>query len=370
MTTAPVHEVDEVLASFPVALRAAGVPITMDRTQAFLRACAILGADHQVAVYWAGRSTLCGNIEDLERYDRMFTAWFGGQALAPLSPRDSVRRVAQADLSNDSAEEGDGDDAAVVRAAASSTEVLRHRDVAELSPRERAEVTRLFATLRPRAPRRRSARRRPARRGDIDARRTLRDELRRGGEPAQLRFRRRSTKTRRVVVLIDVSGSMGPYADSLLRLAHVVCRGNPARTEVFTFSTRLTRVTRAVRMRDGEAALKAAGETVPDWSGGTRLGEAIGAFLDRWGQRGLARGAVVLIMSDGWERGDSTQLGEQMQRLHRLAHSVVWVNPHQGKTGYQPVQGGIVAALPFVDHFIAGHSLATFEAALEVMADA
>ena len=365
------HAPEEVLASFAVALRSAGVPVTMDRTQAFLGAVAALGADDQSRVYWAGRATLCGCLDDLDRYDQLFLAWFGGQGLAAAKPRESLRRVAQADLGNDSDGDGAGaDDQTVLRAAASSAEVLRHRDVADLTPAERAELARLFGTLRPVAPRRSSPRRRPSRRGEIDARRTLREELRHGGEPARLRHRGRSTRARRVVVLVDVSGSMGPYADSLLRWAHVVTGVNRARTEVFTVGTRLTRVTRAMRLRDGDKALAAAGETVPDWSGGTRLGEALQAFLDRWGQRGVARGAVVVILSDGWERGDSVHLGEQMQRLHRLAHKVVWVNPHQGKPGYAPVQGGIVAALPFVDALIAGHSMATFEKALEVVADA
>jgi uncharacterized protein with von Willebrand factor type A (vWA) domain len=123
-------------------------------------------------------------------------------------------------------------------------------------------------------------------------------------------------------------------------------------------------------LRDPERAIVAAGETVPDWSGGTRLGETLRIFLDRWGQRGLARGAVVIVFSDGWERGDTTVLGEQMERLRRVAHRVVWVNPHVGKAGYQPVQQGIVAALPHVDHLVAGHSLATFAELVEVVADA
>jgi uncharacterized protein with von Willebrand factor type A (vWA) domain len=177
-------------------------------------------------------------------------------------------------------------------------------------------------------------------------------------------------RPRRIVLLVDVSGSMAPYADSLLRFAHVVTTANRGRTEVFTIGTRVTRVTRAMRLREGEAAVRAAGRTVPDWSGGTRLGDALHAFLDRWGQRGLARGAVVVIMSDGWERGDAAHLGEQMQRLHRLAHRVVWANPHRGKAGYAPVQTGIVAALPHVDDFVAGHSMAAFEEVLEVVARA
>jgi hypothetical protein len=199
------------------------------------------------------------------------------------------------------------------------------------------------------------------------------------GEPADLAWRTRGTRPRRVVLLVDVSGSMSPYADALLRLAHRFLvagssRGGPGgrapRVEVFTVGTRITRVTRALHQRDVERAVLAAGQAVPDWSGGTRLGETLKVFLDRWGQRGMARGAVVVICSDGWERGDATLLGEQMHRLHRLAHRVVWVNPHRGKAGYQPVQQGIVAVLPSVDDFLAGHSLHTFAELVEVVADA
>ncbi len=365
------HPATEVFGAFCTALRAAGVPVTTDRAHEFLRAVAVLGADDQQGVYWAGRATLCGEPDDLARYDQVFAAWFSGQALRPRSPREPASRVPQADLGADAADGDDGDeDPAAVHAAASTTEVLRHRDIAELSASERAALARMFAGLHPRPPQQSTARRRTARRGAVDARRTLREELQHGGEPARLRYHDRSTRPRRIVVLIDVSGSMGPYADSMLRWAHRLTRANVARTEVFTIGTRLTRVTRAMRVRDGEAALQAAGDTVPDWSGGTRLGESLQVFCDRWGQRGLARGAVVVILSDGWERGDATLLAEQMQRLHRLAHRIVWINPHRGKAGYQPVQSGITAALPYVDDFIAGHSMATFADALEVIARA
>jgi hypothetical protein len=174
-----------------------------------------------------------------------------------------------------------------------------------------------------------------------------------------------------VVLLVDVSGSMSAYADALLRLAHRVLRSGMAgggRVEVFTIGTRLTRLTPALRAhRDPDAALRAAGELVPDWSGGTRLGEVLRAFADRWGQRGLARGAVLVICSDGWERGDVDLLTGQVERLRRLSHRLVWVNPHRGKAGYLPVQQGIVAVLPHVDDFVAGHSLAAFEEVLEVV---
>jgi uncharacterized protein with von Willebrand factor type A (vWA) domain len=153
---------------------------------------------------------------------------------------------------------------------------------------------------------------------------------------------------------------MQPYADPLLRFAHAAARRRPG-TEVFTVGTRLTRVSREMRARDANSALAAVSRAVPDWSGGTRLGELLKAFLDRWGQRGVARGAVVVLASDGWERGDAALLGQQMQRLHRLAHRVVWANPHRGKPGYAPMTAGMVAALPFVDDFVDGHTLQALE---------
>ena len=193
----------------------------------------------------------------------------------------------------------------------------------------------LFATLRPRPPRRRTSRHQRWHRGTIDAPRTLRASLRHLGEPAEVAWRRRGNKPRRVVLLVDVSGSMSGYADALLRLAHRFTQGAAVQggvVETFTVGTRLTHVTRALRGKDAERALIAAGETVPVlWSGGTRLGETLKIFIDRWGQRGLARGAVVVVLSDGWERGDPAQLAEQMTRLKRVAHRVVSVNPAVGE---------------------------------------
>ncbi|HYO37422.1 MAG TPA: VWA domain-containing protein, partial [Geodermatophilus sp.] len=196
---------------------------------------------------------------------------------------------------------------------------------------------------------------------DAGRARTVRRALRDGGEVTRLLRRRARPRPRRVVLLVDVSGSMSPYADALLRFAHAAVRARPASTEVFTIGTRLTRVTREMRLRDPDRALTASGDAIPDWSGGTRLGEVLKAFLDRWGQRGTARGAVVVVCSDGWERGSPELLREQMARLRRLAHAVVWVNPHKGRSGYEPLTGGMQAALPSVDAFVSGHSLAAFE---------
>lgn len=365
------HAADELLLGFARAVRAAGVPVTADRAQGYLRAVAVVGIDDQRATYYAGRTTLCSGPDDLERYDQVFSSWFMTQETSVVPREQPQRTITQADLGEDADSSGAGEpeQEEVVRAAASAAEVLRHRDIAELDAAEKARLGSMFAALRPRAPRRTSNRRTSWHRGDVDAHRTLRGTLSRMGEPAEIAWQRRATRARRIVLLVDVSGSMSAYADSLLRLAHTFVQTHGP-VEVFTIGTRLTHITRAMRQRDTERAIIAAGDTVPDWSGGTRLGETLKIFLDRWGQRGMARGSVVVVFSDGWERGEADLLAEQMRRLRRLSHRVVWVNPHRGKVGYQPVQQGIVAALPYVDDFVAGHSMATFAELIEVVAHA
>lgn len=369
MSPAALKSADEVFLGFARAVRAAGVPVTHDRASTFLDAVARVGADEPTGVYWAGRATLCSSPDDIARYDAVFDAWFLAVEGLPRTlarPQD----VPVADLPLDDRDGGEGSaESEVIRAAATDHEVLRHRDVASLATAEKARLHRLMEELHPRVPQRRARRRTPFRRGDLDPHRTLRTMLRQHGEPGRIAWRHRGRRPRRVVLLVDVSGSMSKYADVLLRLAHrFVMTGQPV--EVFTLGTRLTHVTRALRHRDPERALIAAGDVVPDWSGGTRLGETLRAFTDRWGQRGTARGAVVVIFSDGWERGDPQALGEQVARLRRLAHRVVWVNPHRGRAGYEPIQGGIVASLPHIDDFVAGHSLAAYAELCEVVAHA
>jgi uncharacterized protein len=364
------HQPDELLLGFTRAVRAAGVPVTADRAQSYLRAVATVGLGDRRGTYWAGRSTLCSGPDDLDRYDQVFSEWFLSQRSAQGPREQPPRTITEADLADDpDTGGGESENEEPIHATASATEVLRHRDIGELDAGEKARLTSMFSALRPRAPRRTSGRRTRWHRGDVDAHQTLRRTLQRMGEPSRIMWQRKAAKDRRIVLLVDVSGSMSAYADSLLRLAHTFTRTSGP-VEVFTVGTRLTHITRAMRLRDPERAIIAAGDTVPDWSGGTRLGETLKIFLDRWGQRGMARGSVVVVFSDGWERGDADLLAEQMNRLHRLAHHVVWVNPHRGKHGYQPVQQGIVAALPYVDDFVAGHSMATFAELIEVVARA
>ncbi|ANY07125.1 vWA domain-containing protein [Pseudonocardia sp. HH130630-07] len=373
-TTRPADELLTGLVGFTEVLRAAGVPVSQERVTAFLQALDVLDVTDRDQAYWAGRLTLCADPDDVGRYDLAFPAWFepaqGRRATNADERPPAPPRLAALLPGREGAGSGDEDGGPQIRAAATGTEVLRSRDLGELSPAEREHLRRLMTLLRPEPPTRVSRRRRPHRRGDADPRRTLRTAMRNQGELAAIRYRHTTRRPRKVVLLIDVSGSMEPYADALMRFAHVFVRRAPRSVEAFTLGTRLTRITRELRQRDPERALGAAGKAIPDWSGGTRLGEVLAAFVDRWGRRGAARRAVVVIFSDGWERGGTELLGARVAELSRLAHRLVWVNPHAGKDGYAPVQGGIVAALPYLDDLLAGHSLATLEELLEVVRDA
>ena len=369
MTTAAVrHPPEEILLGFARALRAAGVAVTAVREQTYLSAVAEVGLDDQAGTYWAGRACLCASPSDLARYDQVYTAWFSGLRSGIKSPRPQPV-VLQTELPADEsagADDGGDSDADVIRAMASEAEVLRHRDIAEMSSSERRRLDAMFAGLPVVRPMRKAHRHTPSSTGRVDARRTLRAQLRNLGEPARIHWRRKGVRPRRVVLLLDVSGSMSSYADALLRLAHHMSHG-AVPVETFTLGTRVTHITRALRHPDPDRAIIGAGDLIPDWSGGTRLADGVRLFLTRWGRRGMARGAVVVIASDGWERGSPADLADQLRPLRRLAHRVIWMNPHRGRTGYQPIQSGIVAALPHCDDLVAGHSLAAFAALIRAV---
>lgn len=375
------YQVDDVLVGLARTLRAAGVEAAPDRVHVFSDALSRLDATRRPDVYWAGRLTLCSNADDLPRYDRVFAAYFGDRpgtlVRRPVLPRMRSQTLALAEKEDPGSVQADDEGQEHAAAAASRTEQLRQRDIAELSARERSDLYALLAAFRLPGQSRRSRRLVPALRGPVDRGRTARVLLRSGGELSELRRHRRSERPRRVVLLVDVSGSMAPYSDALLRFAHAAGHSrfsNEQRRpiEVFTIGTRLTRVTNELSRRDPDEAMAAAAAAIPDWSGGTRLGELLQQFLDGWGQRGMARGAIVVVLSDGWERGDASLLGEQMARLHRLAARVVWANPLKARPGYAPLAAGMAAALPHVDDFVEGHSLAALQhlAAVVVGADA
>lgn len=355
--------------AFTTALRSAGLNVTPDRGRSFVAAVACLSLEHRRDVYWAGRATLCATPDDFAVYTRTFESWFAA-AMPKAAPQNAVSTTVRAAALTDDAGTRDGEDAPPHQQLASRYERLRHRDIATLDGPDREQLAELFSRLVVTLPTRRGHRKQPDRHGPVDRVRSLREQLRRAGEPGPLRRMRVPRKARRVVWLIDVSGSMTPYADSLLRLAHRVFQTAPQQVEVFTLGTRLTRITPALKLPDADDAIARAGALVPDWSGGTRLGEVLRAFNVRWGQRSVARAAVVIIASDGWERGDAALLGQESERLHHVARRVIWANPHRGKAGYEPVQRGIVAVLPHVDDFVAGHSLASFEKILKVMRSA
>jgi hypothetical protein len=377
-------------------LRAAGLPTTPERASRFAEAIALVGPVRRSELYWTARSVFVSSQAQLPTFDRVFTAVFdpalepdeerGDPYSPPLSgsrpsdhpPAPQARSVAgeRADepsagmrgTASAPAEDRAEAEIEVPLATASEEERLRKKSFESLGPNELERIRRLTAALELAAPRRRSRRRRRARRGErLDLRRTLRASLRTGGDPMTLARRTRRTRPRRVVLLCDISGSMEPYARAYLHLlTSAVASGAPA--EAFVFATRLTRLTRALRGRNPEAAIQRAVATAPDWSSGTRIGEALRSFNDRYGRRGMARGAVVVILSDGWERADPGLVGREMERLGRLAHRVVWVNPRAGAPGFSAGTGGMAAALPHCDALVSGHSLEAMYQVAEVIA--
>jgi uncharacterized protein with von Willebrand factor type A (vWA) domain len=351
---------------FARVLRAAGLRVPTGSTVTFGEALDVLGWASGADVYWAARATLCNRPEDVERFDACFRAWFAsldtGMGPEVGVPHDAVVAL-DAPGGGDEPDDADATDADAVpflTVRFSRAETLRHRDFATYTTAEHDEARRVLADLRMSAAPRRSrrlARARAARRRP-DVRRTMRSALRTGGEPLRRAWRSPTTRERRLVVLCDVSGSMEPYARVLVRFLHsaVVAR---TQVEAFAFGTRLTRITRELSNRDPDAAIANAARRVVDWSGGTRIGAALREFNDTWGIRGTARGAVVVVISDGWDRGEPELLGEQMARLARVAHRIVWVNPLKATPGFAPLAAGMAAALPHVDDFVEGHSIAS-----------
>ena len=358
---------------FARVLRGAGLDVPVGAGITFAQALAAVGLERRDGVYWAGRATLVRRPEDVGAYDRAFLAWWERRVPVSLGdhPPGTTITIALDTGGEDRPARGEEDTedpgpTLVVRW--SPTEVLRHKDFAAYTSAEFAEARRLMADLRLHGALRRSRRRRPSARdeGRPDLRRTVRRALRSGGEPIRRAFLEPGVRPRRVVLLCDISGSMEPYSRALLRFLHAAVVGR-GQIEAFSLGTRLTRITRELTSRDPDAALAKAARAVPDWSGGTRLGEGLRAFNDQWGVRGMARGAVVVILSDGWDRGDPAVLGEQMERLSRVAWKVVWVNPLKASPGYAPLAAGMAAALPYVDEFVEGHSLDSLARLAEVI---
>jgi uncharacterized protein with von Willebrand factor type A (vWA) domain len=367
------------------ALHRAGLPVTPERAAGLARALRLVPPLDRSALYWTCRVVLVTDRGQLPVFDAVFSAIFDGlldpadsrgdpSAPPPIGSEPRTRPAAPdrrphtpgTPPDGGAVAAGGGDDGGeetereVLLAAASTEERLRHTSFADLTAEELAGVRELVRRLVLSTPERRSRRVRRRRRGDrLDLRRTVRAAQRTGGDPVRLVRAHRRTSPRRLVLLCDVSGSMEPYTRVYLTLLQGAVAG--ARAEAFVFSTRLTRLTRELSVRDPDQALARAGATTSDWAGGTRLAAGIGRFVAAHGRRGLARGAVVVVLSDGWATDEPAEVAEAMQRLRRLAHRIVWVNPRKAAPGYAPLVGGMAAALPYCDAFVSGHSLAALE---------
>ncbi len=403
-------ELVSALVGFGRELRREGMTVGTDQLVSYAQAAARLAPTDTQDMYWAGRACLVARREDVAIYDRVFGRWFAGagQAMAihasgevsrpkaELATGPTVSRVVPADH-----------DSTSVGLMASSAEALRSKRFADCTPEELARLQVLMSHLRLDLPRRRVRRTRPAPKGRyLDLRRTIRRSLRSHGELLDQARRARRARPRRLVLILDVSGSMAGYSRALLQFCHSAASatsgqsaasatsgqsaasatvgqsaasatvgqsaasgragrsaasGRAGATEVFCFGTRLTRVTQQLQQRRPDQALARAADAVVDWEGGTRIGDSLASFLRVWASRGLARGAVVVICSDGLERGDPEVLATQMARLGRLAYRVVWVNPLKADPRYEPLAAGMSAALPFVDLFLSGHDLSSLE---------
>ncbi len=361
------HKLPVLAAGFVNALRSAGLVVPIGATLTYVRALSAVGDLDRSARYWCGRTTLITRSEDFATYHRVFGAyWVGAETGDEVVQQTITTSIAfDSDDDDSGSDDGDNEDDGTepdVVMRYSAAEVLRDKDFSHYDKQELRELAHLMAGMRVAGARKPSRRlvASSSGRGRPDMRRTIRRALADGGEPIHRAFRQRSERNRRVVLLLDISGSMEPYSRALLRFVHatVLARG---RVEAFTLGTRLTRLTRELATLDPDRALSNAGDAVDDWSGGTRLGSSIRSFNDEWAVRGMARGAVVVIMSDGWDRGDPALMSEQMARLARVAYRVVWSNPLKATDGYEPLARGMAAALPHIDEFVEGHSLRALE---------
>jgi uncharacterized protein with von Willebrand factor type A (vWA) domain len=380
--------------AFSRRLHDAGVPVSAERATRFAHSLTLVAPVARRRLYWTARAVFVSDVAQVKAFDAVFASVFGSdpgpetpvpddaqRAPAPPDERPQSSRAPVRAGADDLWSAGStpaprrGSRDALERelpvpVAASDEEVLRAKRFDALEADELAQLYRLMAKLELATPERRTRRAERYRHGaSIDLRRTLRASMRTGGDPIRLARRRRRIVRRRLVLLCDISGSMEPYARAYLQF--VTCAaGSGVRgtgNEAFAFATRLTRLTRALRSPNPGRAIQQAAATAPDWSSGTRIGDALKSFNDRHGRRGMARGAVVVILSDGWERGDPALVGREMERLARLAYRIVWVNPRAAASGFAPRAGGMAAALPYCDALVSGHSLDALERVAEAI---
>jgi uncharacterized protein with von Willebrand factor type A (vWA) domain len=374
----PDPDITAVLVGFAHVLRAAEITVGTGDVLTYVEAAATLNPADLLDLYWAGRATLIARRDDIAPYDAAFRAYFLAQdapAAEELKLNPATRAEAEATLAlpaTDPDPAREQEQQQRLGLMASSVAALKHRSFTEATPAELAALQRIMRTIQLTPPRRRTRRTRPAADGKVpDLRATVRNEIRLIGQPAALMYRRRKVKLRPLILVLDISGSMADYSRALLQFAHTARRA-AGRVEVFCFSTRLTRITPQLRVRNIDLALRDAGRSVMDWESGTRIGAALADLVKRWGRGGMCRGAVVVICSDGLDRGDPEVLAASMERLARLAYRIVWLNPHKGDNReFRPSTVGMMVAAPHVDLLLSGHDLASLQelaAGLEAIA--
>jgi hypothetical protein len=356
-------------------MRAAGANVGVGDVLAAHRALAAVDPASRVDAFFALRPALCMSHADLPRFAAGFAAVFAAPEGGEGSPLDDLGEIARAALPRAGVPDAPPAAGAAgapepVPAAWSAEEILRRKDFAAYTDAERAIAHRLLHRLAARGPLRRSRRTRPTRRKrEIhDLRATLRASVRHGGELLDRRWREPTLRPRRLVLVCDVSGSMSPYARMLLQYLQAAVTAR-SRVEAFAFGTRLTRLTRELEGRDPDRALARAADAVVDVAGGTRIGDAISELNREHGRR-IGRGAVIVILSDGWDRGDPEVLSAELSRLRRCAHRLVWLNPLAADARYAPLTRGMQAALPHVDHLLPGNSIQSLEALAALMEEA
>jgi uncharacterized protein with von Willebrand factor type A (vWA) domain len=348
-------------------LRREGIPVGSGDVITYCTAMAALDSADLLDTYWAGRSTLVTRHDQIPLYNRVFRAFFLGEADALPEPfRVTLRAAAMASVlevpATEPGPDNDDEHHAQLGLIASDVDILRDKVFAACTPQELAALRRIMARMRLMPPQRRTRRRQSAPTGRTpDPRRTVREAMRRQGELDTLRWRTRRRRPRRLVLILDVSGSMADYSRNLVQFAHSATRAGD-RVEVFCFGTRLTRVTPALRRRNVDEAMDRAAKSVVDWEGGTRIGDSLTTFVRDWGRRGVCRGGIVVICSDGLDRGDPHTLDAAMRRLSRLCRHIVWVNPHKGEQAkFAPMMVGMTVVAPYIDLLLSGHDLRSLE---------
>jgi uncharacterized protein len=361
------------LVGFGRLLRARGLPVGTGRILTFYRAVGVLQPVTKDGLYWAARSALVSNHQQFEAFDEAFAEYFTNPVIDEIAAKTASEDIDAVDTETIEVDHAPGawlipdEDEAVegevaVGVVASAAEVLKDRSFDELTDEELTDVAALIRNLRIKVPQRRVRRSRRSPRGrEFDLRRTLRYSLRTEGEPFRRAWMAKTRRARPLVLLLDVSGSMSPYASALLQFGFAAMAVGH-KVEVFCFGTRLTRITRALQARDPSEGVARVFDLVQDSEGGTRIGDSLNELLRRYGQHGFLRGSVLVLCSDGLDRGDPDSLAAAMQRLTRIVHRTVWVNPLKGSPRYQPLAQGMAAALPHIDVFLPGHNLASLEA--------